>query len=330
MSKPLFEIPSLEEVDNYSKGSLPLIPKPVQKDQPKPADQKPPVSPQEPKKAIIFSYVRPPVAPKSVPGAAHPPQPLSTSSALSSKPNPQQVKSSPPQKVIVIGKTGPKTLTSKPIIVNGKIIGGPTQQHPPKDIATYIVLSHKQKGNPLLKYIRVAKLWIADGEYRDKISSDFHINSKVGILFLSVLFHMRNEQYIFERMRTMKSKGGYSLRILVLLADTENPESVIKELTMACFNMEFTLFVAWSNEEAARYIETFKLYEKKSADAIREPTPQETDTTARLTDCLTSIKTVNQTNASTLLKHFGVKYILIINIHSYSYSYSFYRPYMEL
>lgn len=301
MSKPLFEIPSLEEVDNYSKGTLPLIPKPDPKDQPKPADPKPPVPPQqEPKKAIIFSYARPPVAPKPAPGSVHPPQPLA------SKPTPQQTKPSAPQKVIVIGKAGAKTLTAKPIIVNGKIIGGPTQQHPPKDIASYIVLSHKQKGNPLLKYIRVAKLWIADGEYKDKISSDFHINSKVGILFLSVLFHMRNEQYIFERMRTMKSRGGYSLRVLVLLADTGNPESVIKELTMACFNMEFTLFVAWSNEEAARYIETFKLYEKKSADAIREPTPQETDTAARLADCLTSIKTVNQTNASTLLKHFGV------------------------
>lgn len=303
MSKPLFEIPSLDDVDNYSKGALPLIPKPPQKDESKEADPKQ-AAPQEPKKAIIYTFSRPP-PPKVVPSGL--PLPSSAAAAASVlRTNPQQTKPGAPSKVIVIGKTGPKTLVTKPVIVNGRILGGSTQQQPPKDLASYITLSPKQKGNPLLRYIRVAKLWIAEGEYKERIKSDFHINSKVGILFLSVLFHMRNEKYIFERMRTVKNLGGYSLRVLVLLADTENPETVIKELTMACFNMEFTLFVAWSNEEAARYIETFKLYEKKTADAIREPTPQESDTAARLTDCLTSIKSVNQTNASTLLKHFGV------------------------
>lgn len=296
MSKPLFEIPSLDEVDNYSKAALPLITRSREAQQ-KAKDEKLSV-PQEPKKAIIYTYAKPQVPPK-VTQAQPPAQQLTNG-------NRQPKAKLGPGKVIVIGKAGPKVLSTNPVIVNGKILGGPTQQQPPRDISSHIIMNPKQNGNPLLKYIRIAKLWVAEGEYKEKIVSDFHINSKVGILFLSVRFHMRNEQYIFERMAAMKSRGGYTLRILLLLADTENPESVIKELTLACFNMEFTVFVAWSNEEAARYIETFKLYEKKSADSIREPTPQESDTTARLTDCLTSIKSVNQTNASTLLKHFGV------------------------
>lgn len=36
--------------------------------------------------------------------------------------------------------------------------------------------------------------------------------------------------------------------------------------------LEFTVVLAWSNEEAARYLETFKAFEYKTADAIKPRT----------------------------------------------------------
>jgi hypothetical protein len=35
-------------------------------------------------------------------------------------------------------------------------------------------------------------------------------------------------------------------------------------------SLDFTLILAWSSEEAGRYLETFKSYENKSADLISE------------------------------------------------------------
>lgn len=66
-----------------------------------------------------------------------------------------------------------------------------------------------------------------------------------------------------------------------------------------------TLLVVWSNAEAARYVETLKLYEKTSADAIMER--PNTDFLGQVTDALTAIRSVNKTDVSTLVASFGVR-----------------------
>jgi DNA excision repair protein ERCC-1 len=42
------------------------------------------------------------------------------------------------------------------------------------------------------------------------------------------------------------------------------------EVTKTCAMNDVTLVCAWSAEEAARYLETFKSYEHKPADLIQE------------------------------------------------------------
>jgi DNA excision repair protein ERCC-1 len=64
-----------------------------------------------------------------------------------------------------------------------------------------------------------------------------------------------------------------------------------------------TLMLAWSVEECGRYIETYKSYEHKPPDLIRERTAE--THLARLTDFLTSVKGVNKTDAITLVTAFG-------------------------
>ncbi|KAF8958216.1 ssDNA endonuclease and repair protein rad10, partial [Haplosporangium bisporale] len=66
---------------------------------------------------------------------------------------------------------------------------------------------------------------------------------------------------------------------------------------------DFTVICAWSNEEAARYIETFKAYENKAPDAIKERV--ENDYLSKLTDSLTQIQSINKTDVVTLSSTFG-------------------------
>ncbi|RMC22942.1 hypothetical protein DUI87_00040 [Hirundo rustica rustica] len=58
-----------------------------------------------------------------------------------------------------------------------------------------------------------------------------------------------------------------------------------------------------SPEEAARYLETFKAYEQKPPDLLKERL--EHDFLSRVTECLTSVKSVNRTDALSLLGTFG-------------------------
>ena len=77
-------------------------------------------------------------------------------------------------------------------------------------------------------------------------------------------------------------------------------------VTKIAFVNGWTLLCAWSNEEAARYCETLKVYENKSAaDLIAVSNADETDERTRITELLTMIKSVNRTDVSTLMTEFG-------------------------
>jgi len=65
-----------------------------------------------------------------------------------------------------------------------------------------------------------------------------------------------------------------------------------------------TLLLCWSWEEAARYLETFKVYENKQPTSIQERVNE--DYLARFSSCLTSsVRSVNKTDATTLASNFG-------------------------
>lgn len=69
------------------------------------------------------------------------------------------------------------------------------------------------------------------------------------------------------------------------------------------FTSEFTMIMAWSNMECGRYLETFKAYENKSATSIQAK--QETEYLPKVTSLLTTIKSVNKSDVSTLLDVFS-------------------------
>ena len=61
--------------------------------------------------------------------------------------------------------------------------------------------------------------------------------------------------------------------------------------------------LAWSAEEAGKILETYKLFENKPTDMIMEK--GNSDSYSKLVDALTSVKSVNTTDAVTLISTFG-------------------------
>ncbi|KAM9270703.1 LOW QUALITY PROTEIN: DNA excision repair protein ERCC-1 [Cariama cristata] len=158
-----------------------------------------------------------------------------------------------------------------------------------------IVVSPRQRGNPVLKFVRNVP-W----EFGDVIP-DYVLGQSTCALFLSLRYHHLHPGYIHDRLRHLGR--SYGLQLLLLQVDVKDPHQALKELAKVCILADCTLLVAWSPEEAGRYLETYKAYEQKPPDLLKERVEQ--DFLSRMTDCLTSVKSVNKTDALSLLTAFG-------------------------
>lgn len=81
-------------------------------------------------------------------------------------------------------------------------------------------------------------------------------------------YHLLNPTYIHKRIKELGR--AYDVRILLCLVDVKEPHHCIKELEKISIFANLTMILCWSNEEVARYLETYKAYEYKSAEAIME------------------------------------------------------------
>ncbi|KAJ8255557.1 hypothetical protein COCON_G00194210 [Conger conger] len=158
-----------------------------------------------------------------------------------------------------------------------------------------IIVSPRQRGNPILKFVRSVP-W----EFGEVVP-DYVLGQTTCALFLSLRYHSLNPNYIHERLKLLGQ--SFMLRIVLLQVDVKDPHHALKELARICIMADCTLILAWSPEEAGRYLETYKSYEKKPADLLKEHV--EKDFLSKVTDCLTTIKSVNKTDAMTLLATFS-------------------------
>jgi DNA excision repair protein ERCC-1 len=83
----------------------------------------------------------------------------------------------------------------------------------------------------------------------------------------------------------------------------KEPHNALKQLMRICILSELTLMLAWSAEEAGRILETYKSSEDKPPDLIMEKSNR--DPHSKLMEALTSVKSVNKTDAATLMGAFG-------------------------
>ncbi|KAF8473780.1 restriction endonuclease type II-like protein [Gautieria morchelliformis] len=158
-----------------------------------------------------------------------------------------------------------------------------------------IIINSCQRLNPLLDLIRnVAK------EFGD-IVPDFEVGRTTGVLYLSLKYHRLHPEYIHQRIEKLGHR--YNLRILLIVCDISEHQDPIRELTKTCLINNITIIVSWTNEEAALYLSTFKQYEHKPPDIIKERVDK--DYASIFRSALTSIKGINKTDVQTLRSNCG-------------------------
>ncbi|KAI4367862.1 hypothetical protein MLD38_016485 [Melastoma candidum] len=158
-----------------------------------------------------------------------------------------------------------------------------------------ILVSHRQKGNPLLKHIRNVK-W----EFSD-IICDYLLGKNSCALYLSLRYHLLHPDYLYYRIRELQK--NFRLRVVLCHVDVEDVVKPLLEVTKTALLHDCTLLCGWSLEECGRYLETIKVYENKPADIIQGP--MDTDYLSRLNHDLTSVRHVNKTDVVTLGSTFG-------------------------
>ncbi|VDP85174.1 unnamed protein product [Echinostoma caproni] len=153
-----------------------------------------------------------------------------------------------------------------------------------------------RRGNPLLKHIHHVA-W----EYAD-IEPDYVVGRNNCVYFLSLRYHNLNSEYIFERLR--QTKQNYQLSVLLVLVDVTDPHYPLKELCKLCLTEKLTLMLAWSPEEAARYLEAYKALENKPPDGLMPEAAAASDHVAQITGFLTSVRRITKTDAVSAIDKF--------------------------
>ena len=156
-------------------------------------------------------------------------------------------------------------------------------------------VSNKQRGNGLLQYIRNVPYAFTD------MVPDYIFHTERCALFLSMKYHNLFPVYIQRRISELKT--DFRLRVLLVLVDVDDNEGILRFLNRLCVVHDMTLILAWSEEEAARYLETFKAYDGKDATLIQKR--EQTNFVDQVADFLTSARSVNKTDSSQLLSQFG-------------------------
>lgn len=168
-----------------------------------------------------------------------------------------------------------------------------------------IKVNQNQKGNPILKYVRKY-------QFENDIAPDYVIGQSACCLYLSLKYHSLHPEYIFTRFRELGP--GYKLRIWLILVDIEDSSTFIRELTSLSITYEMSMVLAWSQEDAGRYLEGFKNLEHKPPDVIKEKLSNPNNSLSIINSALTKIKGINKTDVVTLTANYGVFVFVIISL----------------
>ncbi|GKY95716.1 hypothetical protein MPSEU_000532400 [Mayamaea pseudoterrestris] len=158
-----------------------------------------------------------------------------------------------------------------------------------------LYVSTRQKGNGVLNHIRNVPICFS------KMSPDFTMSTSRCALFLSCKYHELHPDYIIGRMHQLDR--AYALKVLLLLVDQEDCSETLLQLNCLAVEHNMTLILSWSEEEAARYLETFKAFDGHDASIIKKR--EETNFVDQVANVLAECKGINKTDSHQLLAQFG-------------------------
>jgi DNA excision repair protein ERCC-1 len=157
-----------------------------------------------------------------------------------------------------------------------------------------LYVSTKQKGNGVLKFLRNVPFAYS------KMIPDYIMSSQRCALFLSMKYHALYPEYIHRRIAELKT--DFKIRILLVLVDVEDNANILLFLNRLAVLHNLTLILSWSEEEAARYLETYKALDGKDASSIQRR--KETNFLDQVSDFITTVRSVNKTDVTHLLAQF--------------------------
>jgi DNA excision repair protein ERCC-1 len=169
------------------------------------------------------------------------------------------------------------------------------QALPSRSGPSSILVSPRQKGNPILNSVRTVA-W----EYSD-IPADYVLGATTCALFLSLKYHRLHPEYIYNRIRDLK--GQYQLRVLLVMVDIENHEESLRELSKTSLINNVTIMLTWSAQEAGRYLELFKTFEHAAPTSIKAQ--QSSTYSDSMVEFITVPRSINKTDAVGLVSNFG-------------------------
>lgn len=202
------------------------------------------------------------------------------------QPTPQKIQQPTPQR---LDRAPP---TASP---GSKVVQPTPQAIASRSTGSSILVSPRQKGNPILTLLRQFA-W----EYSD-IPADYVLGQTTCALFLSLKYHRLHPEYIYNRIKSLA--GKYLLRILLVMVDIGNHEDSLKELSKTSLVNNVTVILCWSAAEAARYVELYKSYEHASASAIKGV--ESKSYAEKMVDFVTVPRSINKTDAVTIVSAFG-------------------------
>ncbi|KAI1803306.1 restriction endonuclease type II-like protein [Daldinia bambusicola] len=229
--------------------------------------------------------------PRSQPGSL----PRSQPTNRVQQPVPQRIQQPTPQR---IQQPTPQRLDKPPPASNStapKVVQPTPQALPQRSSGSSILVSPRQRGNPVLSSLR-SVAW----EYSD-IPADYGLGLTTCALFLSLKYHRLHPEYIYTRIRNLQ--GKYNLRILLTMVDIPNHEDSLRELSKTSLINNVTIILCWSAAEAARYLELYKSYEHANFTAIKGQ--QATSYAEKLVEFVTVPRGINKADAITLVSAFG-------------------------
>ncbi|KAK5626412.1 hypothetical protein RRF57_002127 [Xylaria bambusicola] len=219
-------------------------------------------------------------------------------SSAPSQPRSQQSTSRPQQPIPQrIQQPTPQRLDKRPppSASTSNIVQPTPQALPQRSAGSSILVSPRQKGNPVLTALRSLP-W----EYSD-IPADYGLGLTTCALFLSLKYHRLHPEYIYTRIRNLQ--GKYNLRILLTMVDIPNHEDSLRELSKTSLINNVTIILCWSAAEAARYLELYKSYERANFSAIKGQ--QATSYAEKLAEFVTVPRGINKADAISLVSAFG-------------------------
>eukprot|EP00249_Psilotum_nudum_P012969 c24077_g1_i4 orf=610-1233(-) len=104
-------------------------------------------------------------------------------------------------------------------------------------VCNAIVVSKRQKGNPVLKHIRNARWIFGD------IMPDYLLGQNSCALYLSLRYHLLHPDYLYYRIRELPK--GFRLRVILCFVDVEDVIKPLHEVTKTALVHECTLLCAW-------------------------------------------------------------------------------------